>query len=96
MSKVWLLANVREADAPAMRLGEAVEVHVLAFPGRVFKAKLTYVCQAIDPNTHRLPVRAEVENPDGGLKPEMFANFSITSCVLISKPIRTQCRPWSR
>jgi hypothetical protein len=29
------------------------------------------------PNTHRLPVRAEVENPDGALKPEMFANFSI-------------------
>jgi hypothetical protein len=32
MSKVWLLANVSEADAPSMQLGQAVEVHVLAFP----------------------------------------------------------------
>lgn len=79
MSRVWLLANVREMDAPSMRLGEAVEVHVLAYPGRVFQAKLTYVAPSIDPNTHRLPVRAEVENPDRALKPEMFANFSIST-----------------
>jgi len=77
LSTVWLVANVREPDAPLMRLGEPVEVHVLALPGRVFKAKLTYVASAIDPNTHRLAVRAEVENLDGLLKPEMFASFSI-------------------
>jgi cobalt-zinc-cadmium efflux system membrane fusion protein len=77
LSTVWLIANVREADAPLMRRGEPVEVHVLALPDRVFKAKLTYVAPAVDPNSHRLPVRAEVENPDGTLKPEMFASFSI-------------------
>ena len=77
LSRVWLLANVREIDAPLMRLGALVEVRVLAYPGRVFNAKLTYVAAAVDPNTHRLPVRAEVENPDGALKPEMFASFSI-------------------
>jgi len=77
LSTVWLLANVREIDAPLMRLGAPVEVRVLAYPGRIFKATLTYVAAAVDPNTHRLPVRAEVENPDGALKPEMFATFSI-------------------
>jgi cobalt-zinc-cadmium efflux system membrane fusion protein len=86
MSRVWLLANVREVDAPSMRLGEAVEVHVLAYPGRVFQAKLTYVAPSIDPNTHRLPVRAEVENPDGALKPEMFANFSIITGDAVTAP----------
>jgi membrane fusion protein, heavy metal efflux system len=77
LSKVWLVANAREADAPLMHVGDPVEVRVLAFPGRVFKAKLTYVGTSIDPNTHRLPVRAEVENPDGALKPQMFASFTI-------------------
>jgi cobalt-zinc-cadmium efflux system membrane fusion protein len=77
LSTVWLIANVREADAPLMRIGQAVEVHVLAFPGRVFKAKISWVAPSIDPNTHRLSVRADVENPDGALKPGMFANFSI-------------------
>ena len=76
-SKVWLVANVREVDAPAIHLGDPVEVHVLAYPGRVFKARITYVAPSIDPTTHRLPVRAEVENPDGLLKPEMFASFTI-------------------
>jgi len=77
LSTVWLIANVREADAPLMRRGAPVEVRVLALPGKVFKAKLAYVAPSVDPNTHRLAVRAEVENPDGALKPEMFASFSI-------------------
>ena len=74
---MWLIANVREADAPLMHVGEPVEVHVLAFPGRVFNAKISWVAPSIDANTHRLSVRADVENPDGELKPGMFANFSI-------------------
>ena len=77
LTTVWLIANVRETDAPKIQIGEPVVVHVLAFPGKEFKAKITYVAPSLDPNTHRLPVRAEVENPGGALKPEMFANFSI-------------------
>lgn len=77
LSTVWLIANVREADAPLMHVGEPVEVHVLAFPGRVFKAKISWVAPSIDSSTHRLSVRADVENPQGELKPGMFANFSI-------------------
>lgn len=77
MSKVWLLANVREIDAPLVHVGDPVEVHVLAWPGRVFNARISYVAPSIDPATHRLPVRAEVDNPDGALKPEMFASFDI-------------------
>ena len=77
LSTVYLIANVREVDTPLMHVGLALEVHVLAYPGRVFKGKVSYVAPSIDPNTHRLPVRADVENPDGALKPRMFANFSI-------------------
>ena len=77
LSTVWLIANVREADAPLMRRGVPVEVHVLALPGKVFRAQLAYVAPSVDPNTRRLQVRAEVENPVGELKPEMFASFSL-------------------
>jgi cobalt-zinc-cadmium efflux system membrane fusion protein len=58
-------------------LGQAVEVSVLAYPTRAFKARVTYVAALLDPVTHRLPVRAEIENHDAALKPEMFANFRI-------------------
>ena len=86
LSTVWLIANVREVDAPLMRVGLPVEVHVLAFPSRTFKAKISWVAPSIDPNTHRLSVRADVENPDGALKPGMFANFSIITGEAATAP----------
>lgn len=76
-STVWLLANVREIDAGLVHRGQVVEVHVPAYPQRVFKARLSYVAALIDADTHRLPVRAEIDNHDGALKPEMFADFRI-------------------
>jgi cobalt-zinc-cadmium efflux system membrane fusion protein len=79
LSKVWLVANAREADGPLIHVGDPVEVKVLAFPTQTFKAKISFVAPSIDPNTHRLPVRAEVENPGGVLKPEMFASFRIVT-----------------
>jgi cobalt-zinc-cadmium efflux system membrane fusion protein len=86
LSTVWLIANVRETDAPLMHVGEPVEVHVLAFPGRVFNAKISWVAPSIDSNTHRLSVRADVENPRGELKPGMFANFSIITGEAATAP----------
>jgi cobalt-zinc-cadmium efflux system membrane fusion protein len=77
LSTVWLIANVRESDVPKLRVGQPVEVRVAAYPDKVFRAKVTYVASAVDPTTRRLQVRAEVENPNDELKPEMFASFSI-------------------
>ncbi len=79
LSTVWLIANVRESDAPRMKVGQPVEVSVLAYPNRTFNAKLAYVAPALDPTTRRLPVRAEIENPNRELLPEMFATFRIIS-----------------
>ncbi|HEV2301145.1 MAG TPA: efflux RND transporter periplasmic adaptor subunit [Stellaceae bacterium] len=86
LSVVWLVANVREADAPKIRLGEPAEVRVLAYPGRVFHAKISWVASGIDADTHRLPVRADVENPDGALKPLMFARFDIAAGRAVERP----------
>jgi membrane fusion protein, heavy metal efflux system len=77
LATVWLEADVREVEAPLVEIGQAVEVRVLALPGKVFEAKLTAVGSAVDPVTHRVPVRATIANPDGKLKPQMFASFSI-------------------
>jgi membrane fusion protein, heavy metal efflux system len=79
LSTVWLVANVREADAPYVRRGQPVEVRVLALPDRVFKADLTYVAPGVDPATRRLAVHAQITNAEGLLKPEMFATFTIAT-----------------
>ncbi len=97
LSKVWLIANVRRSDAPRMKVGAPVEVSVLAYPGRTFDAKLSYVAPALDPNTRRLPVRAEITNAGRELMPEMFASFRIVTgapqtmpAVLHRKPSSTK------
>ena len=86
LSRVWLIANVREADAGAMQIGQPVEIRVLAYPDRIFSAKISWVAPAIDPNTHRLPVRADVDNRDGALKPMMFARFTIVTGAADTAP----------
>jgi membrane fusion protein, heavy metal efflux system len=86
LSTVYLIANVREADAPLMHVGDPVEVRVLAYPDRVFKAKISWIAASIDPNTRRLSVRADVENPDGALKPGMFASFDIITGIAENAP----------
>ena len=86
LSTVWLIAAVKETDASKIRLGAAVEVRVLAYPGRTFSAHVTYVAPAVDPVTRRIAVRAEVENQDGALKPEMFATFVIITGDDVDSP----------
>ncbi|QPF89613.1 efflux RND transporter periplasmic adaptor subunit [Bradyrhizobium commune] len=79
LSTVWLTAFVRESDAASVSVGQDIAVNVMALPGRPLTAKINYVAAAIDPNTRRLLVRATIDNKDGLLKPEMFANVTIYS-----------------
>jgi membrane fusion protein, heavy metal efflux system len=79
LSTVWLTAFVRETDASNVSVGQEVAFNVLALPGRPLTARINYVAAAIDPATRRLLVRATIENKDGHLKPEMFANVTIYS-----------------
>jgi len=79
LSTVWLTAFVRETDASNVSVGQEIVFNVLALPGRALKARINYVAAAIDPTTRRLLVRATIDNKDGRLKPEMFANVTIYS-----------------
>lgn len=86
VDSVWLVANVRETDAPLVRIGQELEVHLVAFPERSFNARITFVSPTLDPNTRRMTVRAEIANPDHALKPEMFATFKIVSGARSKSP----------
>ncbi|MBI0536274.1 efflux RND transporter periplasmic adaptor subunit [Roseomonas sp. KE2513] len=77
LSQMWLVAGVREMDAPLVRVGQVVQVSVDALPGRSFEARIDNVASALDATTRRLTVRAAVQDPDHLLKPEMFASFRI-------------------
>ena len=79
LTKLWMVASAREADAPYFHAGDVARVTVPAFPGRSFDARVTFVAPVIDPATHRLLVRADVANPDLALKPDMLAQFEIVT-----------------
>ena len=79
LSTVWMTAFVRESDCANISVGQEVTFNVLALPGRTLPARLNYVATAIDPATRRLLVRATIDNKEGLLKPEMFANVTIYS-----------------
>ena len=79
LSAVWLTAFVRETDAASVSVGQEIAFNVLALSGHPLKARINYVAAAIDPATRRLLVRATIDNKDGLLKPEMFANVTIYS-----------------
>lgn len=79
LSTVWITAFVRETEAAAVAVGQDMTFSVLALPGRELTGRINYVATAIDPATRRLLVRATIDNPNGALKPEMFATVTIYS-----------------
>jgi cobalt-zinc-cadmium efflux system membrane fusion protein len=79
LSTVWVVAFIRETEAPIVHVGQQIYFTVLAYPDRSFPANISYVAAALDPTTRRLLVRATVNNDAGLLKPEMFASVKILS-----------------
>ena len=77
LSTVWLIAYVRESEAPKVRAGQQLDFTVLAHPKTTFKANVDHVAASLDPNIRRLVVRATIDNSKGQFKPEMFASVTI-------------------
>ncbi|MGA8439369.1 MAG: efflux RND transporter periplasmic adaptor subunit [Candidatus Sulfotelmatobacter sp.] len=73
----WMLANVSESELSLFRLGQPVQVKVMAYPDRVFKGKVSKIYATVDPNTHRVTIRSEIADPRDELRPGMLANFVI-------------------
>ena len=74
---MWLVAYVRESEAPKVRAGQQLDFTVLAYPKTTFKANIDHVAASLDPNIRRLMVRATIDNSKGQFKPEMFTSVTI-------------------
>lgn len=84
LSEVWVHANIPEKDIPFVHSvhasgGTQVEVRINAYPKETFKGRITYVGDVLDPVTRTMQLRIELPNPDGRLKPEMFATIRLFS-----------------
>jgi cobalt-zinc-cadmium efflux system membrane fusion protein len=79
VSLVWMVASVTEVDMPLVHTGQHLDVSVIAFPGHVFKGRISTVGATVDPQLHRGMIRAEIEDPAHELLPGMFATFRIVT-----------------
>lgn len=77
LSRVWIEANLTEDALSRVRAGSDATVKVSAYPGELFKGRVTYVASLLDKDSRTVPARIEVDNKDGRLKPEMFASATI-------------------
>ncbi|HEX7527803.1 MAG TPA: efflux RND transporter periplasmic adaptor subunit, partial [Thermoanaerobaculia bacterium] len=77
LSSVWVLADVYEYELPRLTLGEKATMTLSYWPGRSWNGTVTYIYPTVDEKTRTVKVRAEVDNPKGELKPEMFADVTI-------------------
>lgn len=74
LSRVWIMADVFEYEAPLIRPGAAVRVSLSYLPGHSFPARVDYIQPQVDPATRTLKVRLEADNPGLFLKPNMYVD----------------------
>jgi cobalt-zinc-cadmium efflux system membrane fusion protein len=79
LTTVWVVCDVYENDMANVRLDEPVDIKLNAFPGRVFKGKVSNIGSLLDPNIRTAKVRIEVPNPGGIMRPGMFATATLFS-----------------
>ncbi|NMF88761.1 efflux RND transporter periplasmic adaptor subunit [Aromatoleum petrolei] len=77
LSTVWVLADVYERDLARVKPGQHATVTLDAFPGRSFDAAVAYLYPTLDAATRTTPIRLELANPDGLLRPGLFAHAEV-------------------
>ncbi len=74
LSSLWLIVHAFERDAVRIQPGAQARVTFAAFPGQEIAAKVGHVGQRVDPASRTIPVRLELANRDGALRPGMSAS----------------------
>ncbi len=78
LSSVWAVADVFEQDSGQVRVGQPATVRIDAYPDKVFTGRIAYIYPMLKPETRSVPVRVELANPGGLLKPAMFATLELS------------------
>jgi Cu(I)/Ag(I) efflux system membrane fusion protein len=79
LSTVWLLADVFEQDIALVHVDQTVNITVNAYPGKELKGKIDYIYPTVNSETRTAKVRVVLANPDGILKPDMYASIQLMS-----------------
>jgi len=96
---VWLEASIPETQGALAQLGKDVEAHMTAYPGQEFTGHVIAVLPQANLETRTVRVRIELANPNGLLKPGMFARIgmgSVEEGPVLSVPAEAVIRTGTR
>jgi RND family efflux transporter MFP subunit len=77
LSTLWIWAEFYEGDIGLLKLEQAVEITMAAFPEQTFRGKVAALSPIVDPNKRTVRVRIDLPNPDGNLRPGMYADITL-------------------
>lgn len=77
LGTLWLIAHVFERDAVRVTVGATASASFAALPGVTTPATVTWIGREVESQSRTIPVRLEVPNPDGALRPGMSATVSL-------------------
>jgi cobalt-zinc-cadmium efflux system membrane fusion protein len=76
-NRVFATANIYEKDLDKVKTGQRVSVKVSSLPNRTFSGRIATIASVVEGETRVVPVKAELDNPGGVLKPGMFAELEV-------------------
>lgn len=79
LSRLWAYLDAYESDLPWLRYGQDVSFSVEALPGETFHGKIVFIEPEVNRKTRTVPIRVNVDNPNGKLKPGMFVRGIVAS-----------------
>jgi Cu(I)/Ag(I) efflux system membrane fusion protein len=81
LSQLWVQLDAYESDMMWIRYGQEVEFTTEAYPGDVFKGRISFISPTVDSKTRTIKVRVNISNPEGKLKPNMFVRAVVRSKI---------------
>ena len=85
LTQVWVVCDVYENDLGHVQLGDAAEIRLNAYPDKVYQGKVADISRVLDPNLRSAKVRIVLGNPDGTLRPNMYAVATFRSRKMQSR-----------
>lgn len=100
LDTVWIVCDVYENDLPFIRLGDYADVRLNAYPGKVYRGRISNIAPILDPATRTAKVRLEMRNP-GLMRVGMFVSATFYgrnqeehACVPASAILHLHDRDW--
>jgi cobalt-zinc-cadmium efflux system membrane fusion protein len=108
VDEVFVTANVGEDQSGKVRVGEAVDIRLAAYPGQALHGRIDRLSPTLEPDTRRRKARILVANPGGRLAPNMYATVTVgtdhTGAVVVPQSallmnndttsVLVEVRPW--